>query len=258
MRLGLGLAVGIVLTGAVATEVTAEALPTKVLVRAVAHDAKVIGDAVGGAEITIREAASGRVLAKGIQTGSTGNTKRIIQEPRQRGTTVFDTPGTAGFLAELQLAEPTVVEVVAVGPLGTPQSKQRASTTLLLLPGEDVLGEGIVLYIHGFTVALQSPEPRSAIAAGQELRVRARVTMTCGCTFEPGGFWDADRIRVVARLIRDGQSVVEAPLRYAGETSTFEGRLVAPEAGPAELVVLALDPERANFGQARQSLNVGR
>jgi hypothetical protein len=243
--------------GAAATEVTAETLPTKVLVRAVAHDAKVIGDAVGGAEITIREVGSGRVLAKGIQTGSTGSTKQIIEQPRKRGTTVFDTPGTAGFLAELQLAEPTVVEVVAVGPLGTPQSKQRASTTLLLLPGEDVLGDGIVLYIHGFTVALQKPEPRSTITAGQELRVRVRVTMTCGCTLEPAGHWDADRVRIVARLIRDGRGIAETPLRYAGETSTFEGRLVAPEAGPTELVVLALDPERANFGQVKQSLNVG-
>ena len=40
------------------------------------------------------------------------------------------------------LERATVVEVTAEGPLGTPQSTQRASKTLLLVPGQDVLGGG--------------------------------------------------------------------------------------------------------------------
>jgi hypothetical protein len=44
-------------------------VPTKVLVRAVSRDAKIIGDGVGGARITIRHATSGEVLAQGIQRG---------------------------------------------------------------------------------------------------------------------------------------------------------------------------------------------
>lgn len=54
--------------------------------------------------------------------------------------------------------------------------------------------------------------------------------------------------------MRDGQIVVEAPLTYAGEQSTFAGRLRLPSAGPAELQVVASDAANANFGIARRSL----
>ena len=61
------------------------AIPTKVLIRAVSRDAKVIGANVGGARITIREAETGKLLAEGIQRGSTGNTQLIMRRPRRRG-----------------------------------------------------------------------------------------------------------------------------------------------------------------------------
>lgn len=156
----------------------AEGIPTKVLVRAVSRDAKVIGDHVGGAQITIREAATGRVLAEGTQLGKTGSTDLIIVQPRQRGATVYDTPGTADFLATLWLEMPTVVEITAEGPLGHPEAMQRASKTLLLVPGKDVLGDGILLEIHGFIVTLLSPTPGTRAVAGQDLEVRAALTMT--------------------------------------------------------------------------------
>ncbi|MDH7500918.1 MAG: hypothetical protein QHH30_11120, partial [candidate division NC10 bacterium] len=96
--------------------------PTKVLVRAVSKDAKVIGTKVGGARITIREVATGALLAEGIAEGETGSTERIMVRPRQRADKVFDDPHAAGFLATLMLEQPTVVEVTAVGPLGAPQA----------------------------------------------------------------------------------------------------------------------------------------
>lgn len=150
---------------------------TKVMVRAVSHDAKVIGTKVGGARITIRQAATGKVLAEGMQTGGTGDTRRIMIEPRERGEKVYDTPGTAGFLATVMLEQPTVVEIIAEGPLGTPQSTRRATTTTLLVPGEDILGDGIILEIHGFTVEILAPAEDLRPAAGQDLDVVATVTM---------------------------------------------------------------------------------
>jgi hypothetical protein len=155
----------------------AEGVPTKVLVRAVSRDAKVIADGVGGARITLREAASGKVLAEGVQQGGSGDTELIMLRPRQRGATVYGTPSAAGFLATVELERPTVVEVTAEGPLGAPQARQRASKTLLLLPGQDVLGEGIVLEIHGFIVELLAPAESEALKAGQPLAVRATVKM---------------------------------------------------------------------------------
>ncbi|MFQ5738615.1 MAG: hypothetical protein ACE5JX_06345 [Acidobacteriota bacterium] len=168
--------VGVMVIGT-AVLLMAEGVPTRVMVRAVSRDAKIISTAVGGARIVIRESVTGRILAQGLQQGSSGDTQRIMIEPRQRGHTVFDTPGAAGFLATVSLERPTRVEISAEGPLGFPQASQRATKTVLLLPGEDILGEGILLEIHGFIVTLIDPKPDWRPAAGQPLPVRATVRM---------------------------------------------------------------------------------
>jgi len=88
---------------------------TRINVRVVAHDAKIIGDGVGGARIVVRDPATGRVLAEGIQRGGTGNTGTIVREPRTRGETVYDSEGAAVFTAEVDLDGPTVLEFVGEG-----------------------------------------------------------------------------------------------------------------------------------------------
>jgi hypothetical protein len=231
-------------------------VPTRVMVRAVSRDAKVIGTKVGGARITIREAATGRVLAEGVQTGETGSTEKIIVQPRRRGEPVYDAPGTAGFLATLELARPTVVEVTAEGPLGAPQAVQKVSKTMLLVPGEHVEGDGVVLEIHGLIVthAAGAAPP----AAGRPFEVRATVTLTCGCPTEPNGLWDANRIKVSARAVRGGKVVGETQLTYAGTASTYAGQLTLKDAGEYELEILASDVAAANFGVVRQKLTLAR
>lgn len=109
---------------------------TKVLVRAISRDAKVIGTGVGGVRIIIRDLVTGTVLVQGLQEGGTGSTELIMLQPHKRVATIFDMPGTAGFLATASLERPTVVEVIAEGPLGAPQAMQRVSKTLLLIPGK--------------------------------------------------------------------------------------------------------------------------
>lgn len=156
---------------------TADGVPTQVMVRAIARDAKIIGTGVGGARITIRDAGSGKVLAEGLQEGATGSTDLIMKKPRSRGESVFNTEGAAGFLATITLSKPTVVEIIAEGPLGNPQSMQRVTKTMLLVPGQHILGDGVILEIHGFTVELLAPEGAS-IRRGDKIEVRARVTMT--------------------------------------------------------------------------------
>lgn len=239
---------------AAAQETDAE--ETTVVVRAVANDAKVIGSGVGGARITIRDAGTDEVLARGLQEGGTGSTERIMRTPRERGATVYGTEDAAKFRATLSLRRPTRVEVVAEGPLDTPHATQRASRTMLLVPGRDVTGEGVILELYGLTVNLERPDEGGPATAGEALPVRAHVEMLCGCPITPGGLWDADRIDVVARLLRNGAVVREAVLEYAGETSTFEGRLTPPEPGTYELVVLAEDAGRANAGVVRRSVRV--
>ena len=230
--------------------------PTRLLVRAVANDAKVIGSGVGGARITVRNARTGEVLANGEQKGSTGDTNSIMVAPRMRGSTVFGTEGAAHFIATLALEEPTLVEVVAEGPLGTEQALRQASKTILMIPGEDFLGEGLILNLYGFTVVIEEPAGDGARKAGSPFEVKAEVTMLCGCPTEPGGMWDSDQISITARLLRGDAVVADATLRYAGERSTYVGSLTVSEAGHYDLLVLAVDAGRANSGMARSRVEV--
>jgi hypothetical protein len=175
-----------------------------------------------------------------------------MRTPWTRGAPLFDVEGTGSWLTTLALTGPTRVEVVAEGPLAFEGVMQRASKTLLMVPGRDVVGEGLVLEINGFIVVIESVGSET----GRTVDVRAKVTMLCGCPTEPGGLWDSDRFEVIARLVKDSRVVTETTLDFAGEASTYSGRLQPPEAGDYELQVLALDPERANNGIARRGVAV--
>jgi len=229
---------------------------TKVMVRAIARDAKIIGKGVGGARITIREVSSGKVLAEGMLQDGTGETSLIIEKPHVRGEKIYDTPGASGFLAVLYLERPTVVEVTAEGPLGSPDATQRSSKTLLLVPGEDIVGDGVVLEIHGFIVKTIAPQMDSKVKLGSPLEVKATVTMACGCPTEPGGHWDSNKFRVVARLIREGHVEAEVPMKYAGVQNTYLGTVPVGTAGQVELQILAMDPVNANFGLTHEDVTI--
>lgn len=176
-KLYLLLAVSVLAAGLLALPAQAEGVPTKVLVRAISRDAKIIGDGVGGARITIRDPASGEVLAQGIQRGGSGDTKSIMREPHERHAPVYETEGAAHFLATLSLERPMVVEITAEGPLDPPHATQRASKRVLLVPGIDVVGEGVLLEIHGFIAELLAPSEGASLSAGQPVEVRAKVRM---------------------------------------------------------------------------------
>ena len=238
----------VLLPVSVATQGTA----TRVMIRVVAHDAKIIGSSVGGARVTVRDARTGSLLARGVQEGGTGDTQRLVVEPRTRGQRVFDTAGAGGYLAELELTRPTQVRIEVEGPVGTPQASQRASRTMVLVPGYDVVGEGVILELYGFTVELQDPSGDLHDAPGTEIAVRARVTMLCGCPTEPGGLWDSSKYTIEARIVRDDVVLETAPLAYAGETSVYEGRIAVPAEDGLSLQILAIDPSTANFGMIEQ------
>ncbi|MGD8700333.1 MAG: hypothetical protein PVJ43_13645 [Gemmatimonadales bacterium] len=226
-----------------------EPVPTRVMVRVIGHDSKVIGSGVGGVLVRVVDSRTGDLLAEGKQEGGTGDTDRIMSR-QPRGTGVFDTGSTAGFLAELRLSEPTLVNISALGPLGYPQAIHSATKQLLLVPGRHIEGDGIVLELHGFIVEILSPEPLTPV--GSAVQVTARVRMMCGCPIEPGGLWDADGKEFVARLWADGRVVSEASLEFAGETSMFEGSVGVPgvaQGADLELEVVVSEAARQNFGR---------
>ena len=249
----------VLLTGAALvgpTHLTAQT-PTRVMVRVTSHDAKIIGSGVGGARVIIRDAQSGSILAEGVQEGGTGNTS-LIMGARERGGSVYDTEGAAGFLAEIDLSEPTWVEITGEGPLGTPDALRRTTSTALLIPGRDVVGDGIILELLGFTVELREPAAGGRLPAGEPIDVLARVTMLCGCPTSPGGIWDSDGYEITARVLRDGVLESETTLGYAGETSMHTATIPAMGAGEVTIEVLSMDDARGNFGVVRETFTVGR
>ncbi|MGE0352455.1 MAG: hypothetical protein AB7Q69_04375 [Gemmatimonadales bacterium] len=232
----------------------AQTTPTSVTIHVVANDAKLLHDGVGGARITLTDAATGRVLAEGVQGGSSGDTRRIMLEPRKRGEAVFDTPGAARFTASLALERPTLVTITAEGPVDGPAPVRRASSTLWLVPGHDITGDGVVLVIDGLLLKVQAPS--GTVAAGT-IPVQTTVQMACGCPIEPGGIWDANRIRVTARLLQDGRPVAEVPLTYAGTQNHFQGEFTGIGAGRYQLEVVSVEAGTPNAGVVREELIVG-
>lgn len=228
-----------------------EAVPTRIVVRVVANDAKIIGSGVGGAWVVIRDQHTGAVLAQGLQEGGTGDTGRIMGA-RERGATTFDTDGAAAFRAEIPLTGPTPVVIEYRAPLGAPHAIQTGSTSLLLIPGAHLDGEGVVVVLNGFTVELLTPDPAAFVASpGSEVPVRVRVTMLCGCPTEPGGMWDSSRWEIRAQWVRGGTVLGEGALEFSGTRNEYAGSLAAPgEGGAVTLRVLAVDRARANTGMA--------
>src|SRR3546814_12213449 len=88
--------------------------PTEILVSALAWDAKFIGTAMGGMRVTIRDVRSGDSLASGTTEGPTGNTDAVMQAAgRSPARTNSD---AAGYLAVIDIGEPTLVELTVEGP----------------------------------------------------------------------------------------------------------------------------------------------
>jgi hypothetical protein len=156
---------------------SAEKVLTKVIVRVVSKDAKVIGSGVGGAFVRIKNLRTGEILAQGKQEGGTGDTDRIMVQPRRRGEPVYGTPDAASYQAEILLNEPTQVEIFTEAPLSYPHALQRGSKTITLIPGRHILGEGVVVELNGLIVNILSPSTGENLKKGEEILVRAEVRM---------------------------------------------------------------------------------
>jgi hypothetical protein len=156
---------------------SAEKIPTKIVVRVVSKDAKVVGSGVGGAFVRIRNLETGEILAQGKQEGGTGDTERIMVRPRKRGEIVYGTSGAAFFQAEIPLDRPTQVEIYAEAPLAYPHSIQKGSKTLTLIPGKHILGEGVIVELDGLIVNILNPSPKEVLKKGEEVTIKAEVRM---------------------------------------------------------------------------------
>lgn len=227
---------------------------TRIMVRVHSKDAKFIGSSIGGAHITIKKESTGELLAEGITTGSTGDTKVIMEEPRTRGKQL-STEETAGFEAVLNITEPIFVTVEATAPVNKKQASVKSSTQLWIIPGKDILGDGIVLEVPGFIIDILSPQTHERIEAGLNIQITANVVMMCGCPVTPGGIWNADDYEISAIIGKEGEENKTIQLKAEEKPSTFSGNTVLTS-GNYEITVYAFDPRTGNTGVDRTNFIV--
>lgn len=226
----------------------AAATPTDVTVRVLSKDAKFMGTGMGGVRIKFFDADSGTLLDEGVIEGKTGDTRKIMKDPRVRGN-ALSSKGSASFTATLNLEKPTKVMVSVEGPLSNPDSANRVTSTQWIVPGKHVTGgDGWLLEIAGFSVTAAALVVVHPDSSSPTLTVTANVTMMCGCPIEPDGLWDANGYEVAALLTDSSGISTTIPMAYAGKTSFFSGSSALSGSGPFEAVVYVYDAANGNTG----------
>jgi len=226
------------------------AAETKIMIRAKARDAKFIGSSLGGAHIIVRNKVNRQILAEGNTTGSTGNTELIMKVAKSRGASITD-PQTAGFLASIDIDEPTFISIEMISPLNNKQAQAAISTELWLIPGKHILGDGIILEVPGFIIDILKPRTHQYIPLntikGKPFQFQANIVMMCGCVIEKGGVWNSDEIEVKGILKKDGKYIKEVTLSLIS-TNLFEGSDMLNTPGNYELTLYAYHEKSGNTG----------
>lgn len=226
--------------------------PTTILVRVVGHGAMVLGREVGGARVTITDVATKQILATGIQQGEAGDRNQIMRTPRLMEEPHYSSRPAAAFTATFDLRHPTLVEVTAEGPLAYPASSQRASTTVWLVPGQDMTNDGIVLHLYGYIIQIEHPKPGEPLIARDDVILRASVRTLSGAFVRPHGDWDSRKTHIYGDLMIGDRVLERLQLFYSGEGATFEAPFFVPLPNDAPdgitLRVIAANSAAGNFG----------
>ena len=227
-------------------------LPTRVLVRVVAHGAMVLGREVGGARVTITDVATGRILASGLQQGESGDQNQIMKTPRIMEEPRYSSRPAASFQATLELLRPTLVDITAEGPLAYPASARKAGKTVLLIPGHDLTDDGIVIDLAGYLVQIEHPKPGDSLVSKEDVLLRASVRTLSGALVRPHGDWDSRKMHIYGEVLIGDRVIDRLQMFYSGDKSTFEAPFFVPISKDAPdgitLRVIAADTAAGNFG----------
>ncbi len=226
------------------------ATETKIMVRAKAVDAKYIGTSVGGVRVIIEDAETGEILDQGWINGDTGSTEAIINEPIARGQVMTDEK-TAGYLATLDISSPRLVRIKAIGPYGFRQSLQDASVTSWIIPGKDILGDGITLNMPGFIV-----DAWTQVLVGGKVDIYTKATLLCGCPIFQDGPWDPDNYEATAIIMKNESKIDEVTLDFTGPVSLFSGNITITEPGHYKAIVYLFDKDTGNVGVDRTMFEI--
>lgn len=233
---------------------TTYALPTRLVVRVKAKDAKFIGTGIGGALVVIKDHLTGEILAHGNTTGGSGSTELIMKTPLTRGKSQIDAQ-TAFYEASLNISEPVLVDIEVLAPVNRRNAAVKGSTQLWLIPGKPIAGDGVIIELSGYILDILTPNTHQMIALDSlkdhSIDFRVSLTMLCGCPISKGGVWNADDIEIKAVLKKDGVAGTEVALSKLPGNNLFNGNIKVPAKGNYELLVYAYDPKTNNTGLDR-------
>ncbi|WP_160752690.1 hypothetical protein [Qipengyuania algicida] len=231
----------------------AQAEPTKVEVRVIARGAKFLGGYRAPVRVTMTDADTGKVLARGFTSGTTGDTQQILSKGKDSGG-VISTPDSAVFRTTLNLDRAQRVTVSATGPLSQPQAETTVTSTQWILPGHDLTaGDGWLLEMPGLIVDVASPVAYHAFKVGDTVPLRAGVTMMCGCGISEMGPWRVSDTDVEAYVSVDGGVAERRKLTFDPDTATFGTDIKANKPGLYEVEVRAWMAPSNNAGVSHVS-----
>ena len=100
--------------------------------------------------IVIKDNETGKILAEGLTAGGTGNTKKIMIDPKKRFGKFTD--GSAMFETSIDIEEPKLITIEVDAPHISKTKMIKSSTQMWLIPGKDIVGEGIIIEVPGFFI----------------------------------------------------------------------------------------------------------
>ncbi len=160
----------------------------------------------------------------------------------------------------MELSKPTLVEITAEGPLSYPASAQKISKTVLLVPGQDLTNDGIVLRLSGYLVQIERPKPGEALIAKEDVALRASVRTLSGSPVRPHGDWDSRKLKIYGEVLIGDRIIERLQMFYAGEGGSFEAPFFVPASKEAPdgitLRVIATDLSTGNSGMGTANYSV--
>jgi hypothetical protein len=154
----------------------AEAVPTKLIVRARSKDAKFVGTSMGGAHILVKDSETGKVLAEGLTAGGTGNTRKIMVAPHMRFVPLTDS-STAKFETVIDIDEPRLVTIDVEAPYGFKPDTIKSTTQIWLIPGRDLVGDGVIIEVPGFQISTRTSKEVKMAGSRAVIPIEARIVM---------------------------------------------------------------------------------
>ncbi|MDH4743306.1 hypothetical protein OMP43_04675 [Sphingomonas sp. CBMAI 2297] len=228
--------------------------PTDVEVRVIARGAKFLGGYAAPVGIVMTDADTGETLARGTTSGTTGDTQRIMAG--ERGARKSDAD-SAVFRARLDIDRPRRVTVQVTGPLSQPQAVTTATSTQWILPGHHLTaGDGWLIELPGLIVDIADPMAYQWVKKGETVRLRAGVTMLCGCALSENGPWRASDAEVEAHVTVNGASAGPYKLQFDAASASFGASIPATAPGLYEIEVRAWMGPSNNAGVARAAFFV--